>query len=689
MKIGTGRGAVGGCVIAEPDMRREHFYLVVIPCLWFFRVVVLAADNVAPVLTSRHVDGTNAYFDLAAWPGDYVIEASTNPAGVWTLETNLSVGREGVVSAAVPLAGRESLFLRAVGLTSSDGTGCLAQFQTLGTTFEPEVGCDNAPPQELRWIWSDGTTSFDYPVASKDFGTPDARVQGLLVNPMTSVTSINLGFDGADGGGLTPLSNRPPQNVTAVRFPYPLTSLRYWGSSYNPITNTLDFSGFASLEIIECYACTNLQHILATNLPALRRICVESANLQGLDLSGNPNLEDLRGTANAYTNIVVGRGTGSRIWHWCAGQNPQLTQRFTDIMTNFYSLRELWIWNDNQSGTLTTVSTNLVSVWAEDNHYSAADFTGQSGLYYCDIYNNEVTNLVLVGCTGLQHLDAHNNELPDLVLAGCTRLGHLDVNNNGLTNIVLTGCTGLEYLDLHQNRLSTQMLDDVLAFLDTSAPNLQTADLTQNAQYPSATGYGHYANLTNRGVEVLVEWLNTNNIAGGTNAITFVTASRNPHMEIRTEHGVPESIVWHWGDGAITTNALLADHDFGPAGRYTNYVQVIPPGCVTYFGSGRTNVDQGIEGVFGAANFPNLNYLFLYRESVTSLSLAGCSNLVQLHLAGNPVPTDVCDQWFIDLNNAVAGPVTGADFWYGGIQRSSVSDLAWESLVNKGFVMHY
>ncbi len=533
MKIGTRKGAAGGCFGAQPVIRREHFYKAAIPCLWFFGVLVMAADNVPPVLTGCRLDGTNVCFDLAAWPGDYVIEASTNLAGVWTVETNLSVGREGVINVAIPLDGRESLFLRAAGLTPSDGTGCLAQFQTLGTSFEPEVGCDNGPPQELRWIWSDGTTSPEYPVASKDFGTPAARVQGLLVNPTTSVTSINLGFDGADGGGLTPLSNRPPQNVVAVRFPYPLTSLRYWGSSYNPITNTLDFSGFASLEIVECYACTNLQRILATNLPALRRICVESARLQELDLSGNPNLEDLRGTANAYTNIVVGRGTGPRIWHWCAGQNPQLTQQFTDIMTNFYSLRELWVWNDNQSGTLTTVSTNLVSVWAEDNHYSAADFTGQGGLSYCDIYNNEVTNLVLVGCTGLQHLDAHNNRL---------------------TNIALTGCTGLEYLDLHHNRLSTEALDNVLAFLDTSVPTLRIADLTQNAQCPSATGYSHYANLTNRGVEVLVEWFETNNVPSRTNAITFVTGSRNPHMEIRTEHGVPETIVWHWGDGAITTN---------------------------------------------------------------------------------------------------------------------------------------
>ena len=63
-------------------------------------------------------------------------------------------------------------------------------------------------------------------------------------------------------------------------------------------------------------------------------------------------------------------------------------------MTNFFSLQVLLISNDNQSGTLTPSSTNLVYLDAEDNYYSAADFTGQSNFLTCMIYNNELTNLV-------------------------------------------------------------------------------------------------------------------------------------------------------------------------------------------------------------------------------------------------------------------------------------------------------
>ena len=510
-----------------------------------------SAAQVNPVLQNCRVDGTNFLFDLAAWPGDYIVEASTNTAGVWIPEMTTTVGRAGVVSVAVPFTGQRALFFQATGATPSDGIGCLAQFQTLGSAFEPEIGCDNGLPQQFQWIWSDATTSSDYPVASKDFGTPGARIHGLLATPMTDVISINLGFDATDGGEATPLPVRPPQSVSAVRFPYPLPSLRYWASAYNPITNTLDFSGFTNLQVIECYSCTNLQHAVVTNLPALKRVCLEICQLQELDLSGNPEFQDLRGAYNAYTNIIVGRGTGPKIRHWCVGRNPQLRQNLMDLITNFYSLEELIVSYDSQSGALAIPSTNLISVNASGNAYSAADFTGQSTLSECLLYDNELTNLTLSGCSGLRYLDAHNNRISSIPLMDCTGLYYLDLHDNQLTNTVLNGCAGLQLVDLHNNRLPSEILDNLLAFLDTSAPVVTNVNLTGNAAAPSAIGYNHYVSLTNRGVTVLMDWPNTNNVPGGPNAITFVTTSRDPHMEIRTNYSAAGSIIWHWGDGAL------------------------------------------------------------------------------------------------------------------------------------------
>ncbi|MFH0879226.1 MAG: hypothetical protein V2A34_05900 [Lentisphaerota bacterium] len=589
-------------------------------------------------------------YTLLAWPGSYVIRTCTNVFDAWLPETTQSVDASGAAQLSGFSPDRSCLFVSAEGLTPSDGRGCVAQFQTVGSSFAPEVRCDLVPPSEFRWYWSDGGTSTSYPLASNDFGSAGARTHGLLVDPSNAISSINLGFDGADGGDTTPLSHRPGQNVSQVLFPYPLTGLRYWASSYNPITNTLDFSGFAALEAIECFQCTSLQHVRATNLPSLTRACFEDCDLQELDLSGNPNLGDLRGAMNAYTRIITDRGTGPAIWHWCTRDNPQLTQAFQEIMTNFFSLRELFIWNDNQNGFFTCGSTSLTEVIAFNNHYSDGSVAGQTHLTRCEFQNNELTNFTLAGCPALQ------------------------------------------YVDLHGNQLATQALDAVLSELDASSLSLVQADLTQNQHTPSAAGLVHYSNLIARGASVVIDWPSGNDgfyeVAGGSDAITFVTTSRHPNMEIQTGSGTATNILWHWGDGTTVPGARLAGHDFGSAGVHTNYIRVMPPSSVSYFGAQQGVTGQGIASVYNASHFPSLNYLYLFEESVTVLSLAGCASLVQLHLANNPVSVAVCDQWFIDLNQAVTGSVTRADFYYPSSQRSSASDAAWSNLAAKGYNMH-
>lgn len=612
----------------------------------------VCADCPPPVLLNPSCpDGSNAVQVLQAWPGDYLVQSSTNLAGAWNDEAAVSIDTAGSSAVQVPLTGRSPLFLRGRGMTPSDGVGCRVQILTVGGVFEPAVYCEAGGPSGFSWIWSDGTTCTNRPEASKDFGMAGARMQGLLVEPETALTGINLGFDGADGGDSTPVPHRAAQNVAAVRFAYPLTGLRWWCSSYNPITNTLDFSGFTSLRAIECFNCSVLQHVVVTNLPALERVCFEDCDLQELDLSGNPDLGDVRGALNAYSAIVVGRGTGPKIWHWCTRDNPQLTQSFRDIMTNFYSLRELYIWNDNQHGVFGTGSTNLTDVQVFNNHFTGAAFTSQPAMVRCNISGNDLTNLAVADCPALEELDASANQL------------------------------------------SSNVLDSVLADLDADSPVLRTVNLSGNAERPSATGYLHYTNLVSRGVTVTLDWPPDTNefsggISGGTNAITFVTTNRISHMEIRTAAGTPESILWHWADGETSSGVLTAGHDFRNNGCFTNYVEVIPPTCVTYFGAEQGYTQQGIRGVFGAAHFPNLEYLFLYQESLKDLVVAGCSHLIQLHLADNPVSTAVCDQWFIDLDATVTGSVSEADFYYPSSRRSSVSDAAWSNLAARGYSMH-
>jgi hypothetical protein len=342
--------------------------------------------------------------------------------------------------------------------------GDLIEFQTVGSSFAPQASYDISAATAFRWLFSDNSTSASTN-AIKQFPGRASRPQLLTAFPGGVLTSINIGFDGSDGGETTPLNtNRPQQNVSSVYFPYPLTDLRYWASSYNPITNTLDFRGFTSLETIECFHCTNLAGVVVSNLPSIKRLCFEACGLQELDVSGNPNLEDLRAAVNTFTNINIGAGTGPKIWHFCTRENRNITQRYQEIMTNFYSLREPWIWDDNQSGHLSFISTNLTDVEVFANAYTSADFTGQANLQI------------------------------------------LLINDNSLTNLVLTGSVALQDLEAENNQLTTNALDQILADLE-SCLDLHFADLHHNAEFPSPVGYTHYHNLTNRAT-VYVDWPN-------------------------------------------------------------------------------------------------------------------------------------------------------------------------------------
>src|SRR6266850_103416 len=342
---------------------------------------VIVPEAQRPFWNPSHFAPTNAVFSVQALPGIYAVESTPDLSQPWIQQSSIEVGADGIAAFA-PAFG-DNLFLRLSGAGPSRALGYNLRVQTLGSSFHPAIYCYSATPQDFLWTWSDGTTSPDFPIAFKDFGARAARFQNLRVFLPESITAINLGFDGSDGGENTPLTNRPPQNVGAVYFPYPLEGLKYWASSYDPITNTLDFSGFTSLEAIECFHCTNLQHVAVSRLPSLKRVCFENCNLRELDLTGGLNIADVRAALNAFTNVTVGGGVGSNIWHWCIRDNPQLTQDFSKIMTNFYSLQELWIWDDNQSGALTFVSTSLTDVEIENNFYESADFTGQTNLLIC------------------------------------------------------------------------------------------------------------------------------------------------------------------------------------------------------------------------------------------------------------------------------------------------------------------
>ena len=334
-------------------------------------------------------------------------------------------------------------------------------FVTTGSSFSPIITVTGNP--KIQWIFGDGSTS-DSTSPTVNFGSRGTRANTLVVTPWSAVTKINIGYDGSDGG-VTPSSSTikklKQQNVIAVTglenvAPY----LKVWASSQNPIT-ALNFNNFTSLHTIECFYCTSLATIRLSNVPSLTRLCVEYCNISYLDLSEAPSLADLRGASQGSSTYTINWGTtGAHLWHICVRDNPQMTSTFP--VSQFPALKDFYVWNDNQSGTLHLTSTNLKSVLSSNNHYNAAIFSG-------------------------------------CFPAG--RKGTVSINNNSLTSLDISNDPGLLYLNASRNSLNQTAVDGVLQKLDSYNTSGGSLDLTGNAA-PSIAGKAHANNLTSRGWKV-------------------------------------------------------------------------------------------------------------------------------------------------------------------------------------------
>jgi hypothetical protein len=353
------------------------------------------------------------------------------------------------------------------------GSGREIVFTTQGDSFSPMIEVDT--DAVVRWTWADGTTSAAHS-PTKSYGSVGARRNRLLVTPWSALKTINLGYDGGDGGTLNYGTYlKPDQRVSAVEnLDLVRDSLVVWCSSYNNIP-TLDFSGFSKLETIECYLSNSLYLVNLDNTPALRRACFEDCDLLSLDVTGCPNLEDLRGAVNDYETIAFGPSY-SRLWHICVRDNgSSITDR--DLFANtqaFPAIRELFIWNDNQSGALRIPSTGAgdVDIAVNDNSYESADFSG--------------------------------------ALMDETSNGIVSMRNNRLTSVNISGCDQINALDLANNQLPDSQVDAILAALDTLGRSSSgtpgrafSVNLSGNAA-PSAAGDARAVNLRAKGWTVVV-----------------------------------------------------------------------------------------------------------------------------------------------------------------------------------------
>lgn len=343
----------------------------------------------------------------------------------------------------------------------SPGSEANITFVTTESSFSPIITVIGNP--EIRWVFGDGSTS-DSPSPAVNFGSRGTRANTLIVTPWSAVSKINIGYDGSDGG-VTPdpgtIQKLKQQNVIAVTgLENVAPSLHVWASSQNPVT-ALNFSDFTALHTIECFYCTSLSTIELHNVPSLTRLCLEHCNISYLDLSEAPSLADLRGASQGSSTYTINWGTtGAHIWHICVRDNPQMTSTFS--VNQFPLLKDFYIWNGNQTGSLHLTSTNLKSVLASNNQYNAANFSG-------------------------------------CFPAG--KKGTVNVYDNKLTSLDISNDPGLLYLNASRNSLNKKAVDGILQTLDSYNTSGGSLDLIGNAA-ASTAGIAHANNLTARGWEI-------------------------------------------------------------------------------------------------------------------------------------------------------------------------------------------
>jgi Leucine-rich repeat (LRR) protein len=349
-----------------------------------------------------------------------------------------------------------------------------------GATFSPVIEVTGSPL--IEWIFYDGTTSSAAnPI--KDYGSPGVRHNLLKVTPWSALIGINTGYDAADGGygGFDLI---PTQNIQGIsNLHLAREGLQYLCASYSPLAE-LDLSELGALRFIELLLCHNLNTVKLGNHPMLERICLEDCNLKSLDISGCQALEDFRASSNRYPAISWGT-TGSNLWHICIRSNPQMVSNIP-ALTQFPLLRDLLIWDDNQTGPLVCHSTQIVNIEAYDNQYTSAD------------------------------------------LSGCTALEKLMLSGSHLSSINLSGTGDLVFAELKDCNLVQSLVDYVLKTLDEAGGFDGYLDLTENSA-PSSTALVHYNNLISKGwtvtvtdpdQEILVKEISLSGEGGRTSIIT-------------------------------------------------------------------------------------------------------------------------------------------------------------------------
>jgi hypothetical protein len=483
------------------------------------------------------------------------------------------------------------------------------RFATTGATFTPVVELAGGSGASVSW-WCEETdetlTGLTPSFAFDGAATRHVQLTAAGGGGLADIRTVNLGYLHTDDAGRYSLSDaydKAAEAVSGIEYVNELTGLVRFLAANGNLAGSLDFTGCADLEHVECFSA-DVEAVTLTGCTSLIRLCVENCDMSTIDL--NPvagSLYEFRAAAQQGGALALTALTSdmAHVYHFCV-----VNQTVTGMpsATRLQVVEEWWFWNTVQSGALTAAVSGMTNLAAYTNGYTSADVSGS-------------------------------------FVGGSWKT--LDLHSCALTSVTLTGCTGLTSIYLAGNSLAEAAVDAVLAEVESwDTTGSWTLDLSDSA-VPSTAGFADVALLEGRGWTVTVEiaW-----------ADYFARADCTGLVNVGNGW-----TAWNGGDGDLSGGDLVRT-DAGDYRMVLNptsvplpadySVTVIVPHNIlgTYFGAvGRWLADHGVK-------------VFWYSGSTTSHHVGDASSFsggdVTCHTdAGYPA------SWSVDQDHTITMTFTG------------------------------
>jgi len=335
-------------------------------------------------------------------------------------------------------------------LPNADSNGASAAVGVAGDYNQGDIDAINGMIDNNNLGWpkapDDGATADAAWMASNWPGvtwsaTPDARITYLNLNSKALTGTLNMSGL-ASMEGLECHSN----TLTALNMSG-LTAMTFLDCSGNLLTS-LNVSGCTALQQLYCEE-NDLTSLNVAGCDALLKIEARGNLFASLDLSGMPSLEYVKLEGNYRLSSINVSGC-AMLNYLYLGHCDLRTATFTDLP----ELGELYL----QQNKMTSVTlTDLPKLWhleLQSNNFVSMTLTGLPALRELEIGNNFLTHLNVRGLTALESLYCEGNLLPSLDVSGLTSLTSLNCQHNMIASLDVTGCVALHEINCPLNELT-------------------------------------------------------------------------------------------------------------------------------------------------------------------------------------------------------------------------------------------